>query len=267
MSPSTLRISELTIRTLCRSITPTQILSPDQILNRIRGKFGFSAERLQELNIQTDRIVAQYPGLSAISELTFLQKIDHPQKDLIKRAGFISPKVLFVSEKIKTLCRLNYRHSDMRIDPCGGIRKNYLACSPYSPHESDIKRIFNSSDLFCFFQADGFTDMKQQKYLHELLFEVENYLTRMGISAIMSFGAGPCRICERCAGELKEECYEPDKMRFSLEACGIDVDWAMRMMSLKTKDHHWKIDWLKDFGLKESQIDPFKSVIGVLLSV
>lgn len=244
---------------------PTQTLSPDQILNRIRGDFGFSAETFQELNIQTDMIVAQHPGLRAISELTFLQKIDHPKKDLIKRAGFISPQVLLVSEKIKTLCHLKYEHSDGRIDSCGGIRKNYLACSPYSPNESDIKEIFNSSDLFCFFQADGLTDMKQQKYLHELLFEIENYLTRVGISGVMSFGAGPCRICEQCAGQFNDECYTPEKKRFSLEACGIDVDWAVRMMGLKSKDDSWGLTWLKEFALKQPEERAFKSVVGFLL--
>jgi len=244
---------------------PTQTLSPDQILNRIRGDFGFSTETLQELNIQTDMIVAQQPALRAISELTFLQKIDHPKKELMKRAGFISPKVLLVSEKIKTLCHLKYEHSDGRIDPCGGVRKNYLACSPYSPHESDIKKIFNSSDLFCFFQADGLTDMKQQKYLHELLFEIENYLTQVGISVIMSFGAGPCRICKKCAGQINEECYEPDKMRFSLEACGIDVDWAMKMMALKTDEDSWGIKWIDNFGRDNQSHFTFRSVFGVLM--
>ena len=244
---------------------PTQTLSPDQILNRIRGKFGFSAERLQELNIQTDRIVAQHPGLRAISEFTFLQKISHPEKDLIKRAGFISPKVLFVSEKIKSLCHLKYEHSDGRIDPCGGIKKNYLACSPYSPHESDIKKIFNSSDLFCFFQADGLTNMKHQKYLHEFLFKIENYLSKNDIMNVMSFGAGPCRICERCSGEFMEECYQPKLKRFSLESCGVDVDWAMQMMSLKYSDKSWQLNWLKKFGINELTQE-FKSVIGILLN-
>jgi predicted metal-binding protein len=245
---------------------PAQTLSPDQMLNRIRGKFGFSAKSLQKQNIQTDRIVTQHPGLRAISDLTFLQEIDHPEKDLIKRAGFISPKVLFVSEKIKSLCHLRYRHSGGRIDPCGGIKKNYLACSPYSPHESEIRKLFSSADLFCFFQADGLTDMKQQKYLHEILFKIEEYLSQNKVLKVMSFGAGPCRICDRCAGEVKVECSKPIQKRFSLESCGIDVDWAMKMMVLKTKDNFWAINWLKDFGIQDQDITMFKSIIGTLLS-
>ena len=242
-----------------------KISSPDQILGRIRGDFGLSPEIIWELNIQVDKIVEQHPVLKAIADLTFLHSINHPRKDLINRAGFISQKALFVSEKIKSLCHLKYEHSDGRIDPCGGIKKNYLACSPYSPQESDIKEIFHSSDLFCFIQADGLTDMKQQKYLHEILFEIENYLSKNDIMNVMSFGAGPCRICERCSGEFMEECYQPKLKRFSLESCGVDVDWAMQMMSLKYSDESWHLNWLKGFGIIGSTQE-FKSVIGILLN-
>jgi len=216
--------------------------------------------------MQADRIVAQRSDLRAISDLTFLQEIDHPKKHLIRRAEFISPKILFVSEKVKSLCRLNYRHADMRIDPCGGIKKNYLACSPYSPHETEMRNLFRRADLFCFLQADALTDMKQQRYLHEILFQVEDYFKKTGITIIMSFSAGPCRICEKCAGQSNEECYEPGKKRFSLEACGIDVDWAMKMMSMRTQDKNWIIGWLRDFGLRSSVDLQFKSVMGVLLA-
>jgi len=190
--------------------SPGSNLSPNQILKEIRGGFSLDEEEIRFFSIETDTMVMQHAGLLSISDLTFLRKIDHPQKHLIKRVGFLSPKVLFLSEKIKSLCRLKYRHADKRIDPCGGIKKNHLACSPYSPRESDIKEMFNSSDVFCFLQADGLTDMKQQRYLHELLFETEKYLIQLGISVILSFGAGPCRICKQCAGQLNEECYEPD---------------------------------------------------------
>ena len=247
--------------------SPGSNLSPNQILKQIKGGFSLDEEKVRLLSIETETMVRQHAGLLSISDLTFLEEIDHSKKHLIKRAGFISPKVLFVSEKIKSLCRLTYEHQDGRIDPCGGFKKNYLACSPYSPHETEMKELFNMADLFCFFQADGLTDMKQQKYLHEILFQVEDFLKKIGITVIMSFSAGPCRICEKCAGQSNEECYEPERKRFSLEACGIDVDWAMRMMSLISKDHHWEIDWLKDFGLTKRQDDIFKSVMGLLLSL
>ena len=245
--------------------SPGSNLSPNQILKQIRGAFSLDEEKVRLLSIETDTMVRQHTGLLPISDLTFLQEIDHSKKHLIKRAGFISPKVLFLSEKIKSLCYLKYRHADRRIDPCGGIKKNYLACSPYSPNEAEIRKLFSRADLFCFFQAGGLTDMKQQKYLHEILFEVEDFLRRMGMQLVMSFGAGPCRMCEQCAGQVDEECYEPDKMRFSLEACGIDVDWAMKMMGLKYKDKSWEINWLEEFALKEQEQFPFKSAFGFLV--
>jgi len=246
--------------------TSSPILTPGQILKQIRTGFRVDEKEVQLLCIQTDRIITQHSGLMSIADLTFLQKIDHPWKYLIRRAGFISPKALFVSEKIKSLCRLNYKHADMRIDPCGGIKKNYLACSPYSLHENKIKQLFSGADLFCFLEADGLTDMKQQKYLHEILFQVEDYFKRIGITIVMTFCAGPCRICEKCAGQYNEECYEPEKKRFSLEACGIDVDWAMKMMAKKSGDVAWTIMWLKDYRLDGNTNVPFKSVMGALLT-
>jgi predicted metal-binding protein len=246
---------------------PINIHTPEKLLNQIRGQSVFKQEILQQLNSQVYLMLKKKNVLQSISDLTFLDEIHHAQKDLIRRAAFISPKLVFVSEKIKSLCHLKYEHSDGRIDPCGGIKKNYLACSPYSPNESEIKKQLDSSDLICFLQADNLTDMKQQKYLHEILFEVENYLRRMGILVVMSFGAGPCRMCEQCAGELHEECYAPVKRRFSLESCGIDVGWAMEAVALITGNEVWKLIWLKDFGLKSEDKESFKSVMGIMLRV
>lgn len=239
-------------------------LSPDQILNRIRDSFRINHEEFQRLATQTDVIVSGNPTLRSLSDLTFLHHIQDVHRALIKRAGFISPKVLFVSDKIKSLCRLRYLHEDGRIDPCGGITKNYLACSPYAPAENEMKTIFQKGNIFCFIQAEGLTDLRQQKYLNDILALVEDYFIQNGIDVVMSFAAGPCRLCDKCAGQFGEECYEPEKKRFSMEACGIDVDWAMKMMALKTNEDSWKIRWLKNFR-KGHNTPPFRSVLGILL--
>ncbi len=36
-------------------------------------------------------------------------------------------------------------------------------------------------------------------------------------------GEGPCRICPRCAAVDDEACRFPDRIRYSMEGCGIDV--------------------------------------------
>lgn len=241
------------------------MLSPDQILALIRDDFSISDSKLQDLGTYVDDIIARNPCLMAVQNLSFLEKIDHPEINLIKRAGFTSPQALFVSGKIKNLCRLPYRRQDGELRPCGGFVKNYLACSPYSPSETEMKKLFQRGGLFCFLQADGLTDMIQQETLLQILYNIEEYFLRENVNILMSFGAGPCRACDHCAGQFGENCYQPDKRRFSLEACGIDVHWAMTTMARLSGEESWKLSWIKDFGLKEQTIMEFKSVLGVLL--
>ena len=240
-------------------------LSPETMLRKIRGDFVIEEEDFKKLANQIESTVSQTPVLADVQNLNFLKYINHPQIGWIKRTGFLSPELIFFSDKIKSLCRLTYLHKDGRIDPCGGIRKNYLACSQYSPDESLMKEILKAGSAFCFLQADGLTDMKQQKYLHEILLQFEEYLRQNGISIAMSFSAGPCRICETCAGEIGEDCYDPERKRFSLESFGIDVDWAMQMMARKTNDDVWKLRWINNFGLENQDNRIFKSVLGLLI--
>jgi hypothetical protein len=240
---------------------------PEEILDDIRKALDIKDTESEELFKATEALVLQNPTLKIFRDLTVFHYINHPQVSLIKRVDFLPPSAIFFSEKIKFLCRLIYRHADGNIGPCGGIKKNYLACSPHSPSEFEIKRAFSLGNIFCFLQADGLTDKKQQKSLNEILILIEDYYKMNDVKVVMSFAAGPCRSCDKCAGELGEVCYSPEKRRFSLEACGIDVDWAMKMMVLKTNDLSWEIEWIEDFGLNEIQNMSFKSVIGLLLSV
>lgn len=240
-------------------------VTPDEILNRIRGGFTIDDEEFDKLSSEVDNIISNNPVLRSISDGSFLQHIDNPNRQLIKRSGFISPKVLFLSRKIKSLCRIPYPRENGDRRPCGGIEKNYLACSPYSPKDEQMQSIMGSGNIFCLVQADGLTDMLQQRHLNDTLLEIEDFLHKHKVKIVMSFAAGPCRVCERCAGEFGDMCYQPDKMRFSLESCGIDVDWAMKMMARKTGDSSWLISWIRDFGLLTQDLSVFKSVLGILL--
>jgi predicted metal-binding protein len=241
-------------------------LSPEELLKDIRGTFAISGEELRQLGTDVDRVVAERKTLKAVADLSFLHQIDHPAVNLIKRAAFLPPKALFVSNKIKHLCRLSYRRPDGQVKPCGGFTKNYLGCSQYSPAESEIKHLLQKGNLFLFLQADGLTEIMQQATLLQLLYQIEGYFRQEGVEVIMSFGAGPCRACEACAGQCGRDCFAPNKRRFSLESCGIDVDWAMNRVAKKTSDLAWRLKWIKDFGLDSQVIKEFKSVIGLLLT-
>ena len=51
---------------------------------------------------------------------------------------------------------------------------------------------------------------------------------------------GACRLCKPCQKKLAKPCKHPDKMRFSLEATGVDCD------SLSRKVFGLPLEWYKD---------------------
>jgi predicted metal-binding protein len=54
------------------------------------------------------------------------------------------------------------------------------------------------------------------KLMRELEIKSENKLKFLS--------SGSCRLCKKCNLEKKLPCKHPDKMRFSLESCGINVE-------------------------------------------
>ena len=79
--------------------SPGSNLSPNQILKQIRGAFSLDEEKVRLLSIETDTMVRQHTGLLPISDLTFLQEIDHSKKHLIKRQVSSLRKFFFYLKK------------------------------------------------------------------------------------------------------------------------------------------------------------------------
>jgi len=55
---------------------------------------------------------------------------------------------------------------------------------------------------------------------------LERQVFLAGCYKAFGMGAGPCRLCPRCAFE--EGCRHPDQARPAMEACGIDVFATVR---------------------------------------
>jgi predicted metal-binding protein len=55
--------------------------------------------------------------------------------------------------------------------------------------------------------------------------ELEREIFLNGFYKALGFGAGPCRLCEKCS---PKGCIHPEKARPSMEACGIDVYATVR---------------------------------------
>lgn len=58
------------------------------------------------------------------------------------------------------------------------------------------------------------------KEYQKKLTDLERFVLHKGYHKVMSFGSGPCSLCETCA---PDQCKQPEKSRPALESCGVDV--------------------------------------------
>jgi predicted metal-binding protein len=96
---------------------------------------------------------------------------------------------------------------------CGAYGKS-LCCPPYTPTPDDTKKILSDYSLGLLVHFGG--DVKVTKAIAM----IERDVFLMNYYKVISFGAGPCRLCKECG---LSECKVPDFARPSMEACGIDV--------------------------------------------
>lgn len=95
-----------------------------------------------------------------------------------------------------------------------------LACPPYSPTPEEMRGILKEYAHALLVkisppEIEGFS-----KYCHDLVFEIEREAFLMGHYKAFGLSSGSCPYCEEC--NLKS-CIHPEKMRPSMEGCGIDV--------------------------------------------
>jgi predicted metal-binding protein len=131
--------------------------------------------------------------------------------------------------EIKILCRENKALDAKFIDPnsivvgywvrfkcqygCGGYGKS-LCCPPHSPTPDETKKIISDYHVALLAHFDG------EANVSKTVATIERELFLMGYPKVISFGAGPCRLCKECT---LTECKFPRLARPSMEASGIDV--------------------------------------------
>lgn len=69
---------------------------------------------------------------------------------------------------------------------------------------------------------------------------------------------GSCRLCKTCALQKKEPCKHPDKMRFSLEATGVDVN------DLVLKCFDFPLQWY--YKGKKEKFPEYQCVVSAILT-
>ena len=119
---------------------------------------------------------------------------------------------------------------------CPNFNKNW-SCPPNSPRFDEFVKDYKNSLVVELTSEveDGEEFMEAYSENRETL---EALLSKMQIDfECLKTSCGSCNFCEKCAILDNKDCYYPEKMRYSMEAMGVDL----QKMSEELFDH--KISW------------------------
>lgn len=114
---------------------------------------------------------------------------------------------------------------------CANYGKNYC-CPPNTPDWAEMQKILDCFERGVLFSCPALAAV------NTIAAEAARRLFLEGAYKAIAFGAGPCTLCESCAGD---HCRHPGKALPSMEACGVDVFATLRangldLQTLKSKD-------------------------------
>ena len=119
----------------------------------------------------------------------------------------------------------------------------HLGCPPYSPTPEETRKVLEEYRIgvIARFEANPDREVSPQHLhhhlwdsintVHETIFQLERCAFLSGYYKAFGFNALPCTFCATCIPEEKERvdpfdarnCRHKEKVRPSMEACGIDV--------------------------------------------
>ena len=160
-------------------------------------------------------------------------------EDLLSRMKEVHPDLKLVSSEdvaVASWVRLKCRYG------CKAYGK-HLGCPPYSPTPEETRKVLDEYGVgvIARFEATPDNDVSPQRLhhhlwdsinsVHETIFQLERCAFLSGYYKAFGFNALPCTFCATCIPEEKEDmdvfdarnCRHKEKVRPSMEACGIDV--------------------------------------------
>ena len=160
-------------------------------------------------------------------------------EDLLPRLKEVHPDLSLISARdvvVADWVRLKCRYG------CKAYGK-HLGCPPYSPTPDETRKVLSeySVGVVARFEAVPDRDVPPQRLhhhlwdsiniVHETVFQLERRAFLAGCYKAFGFTALPCTFCATCIPEEKERvdpfdarnCRQKEKVRPSMEACGIDV--------------------------------------------
>jgi len=134
------------------------------------------------------------------------------------------------------------------------------SCPPYSPSFKNFSSKFTSLKVICYkialdqySEATPYNRVRASNSVLKSLLDKE--LLNCKLNELLVVGSGSCRACKPCAAKEKLKCKKPEKLIFSLESLGVDVN------QLVTDCFGFQLEWYKK-GFPQQ----FTSVVGGVLS-
>jgi len=165
-------------------------------------------------------------------------KIDHNGKkiEINYFYSFISKSEITIDrEKYLNICQKN----------CNYYGKNY-SCPPYAPKLSDYSKEYTKLFVVMFrikmSQIDIEDNFERLKTSNNILRqEIEGLMRKLESCNKSKFlSSGPCKLCSRCLAVIDKPCRYPEKMRYSLEALGVDCAHLIQKVFNK------KMEWFEN---------------------
>jgi predicted metal-binding protein len=147
----------------------------------------------------------------------------------VLKAKVISPSTVRTAEWVRRKCQYGCG--------CWGTT---LCCPPRSPTPEQTRRMLAEYRRAILFEGP-------RGKIKKIAAALERQVFLAGCHKAFGMGAGPCRLCRRCAFE--EGCRHPDQARPAMEASGIDVFATVRRHGFAIDVVHSEADPQHYFGL------------------
>jgi len=116
-----------------------------------------------------------------------------------------------------------------------GLRKS---CPPLTPDHEKTRATLDCYKRALLLHRHWVKGYNAVDELNDLVVDLETTLFLDGYYKAFGMGSGPCTRCKKCA--ISKNCAHPERMRPSMESCGIDVFQTVRAHGLPihvVRDH------------------------------
>ncbi|MDD5127704.1 MAG: DUF2284 domain-containing protein [Dehalococcoidales bacterium] len=167
--------------------------------------------------------------------------IEYSKRLGISFARAFPPGLLIPQERVRGYCREN---------KCGSYNRNY-SCPPSIGTLEEIRERLGQFQQGIILQYSqpaviekGNRELQKTKIdFHLKILKLEEFLKKTGAENVMGMPGGSCGLCRTCRAVESRPCRHPGRMRFSLEAAGIDVLGLLAQLGMDNRFYPDKINW------------------------